>query len=90
VARAAIRGEAPAEFLTRILRHVPAGEGKCSAWQLTYDSASRITGSTKPAVDSLDLAIKDGEFSSWSALGCGKSTALRMLAGWRTSTAAAS
>jgi multiple sugar transport system ATP-binding protein len=50
---------------------------------VTYDKASRIyPGSTKPAVDSLDLAIADGEFLVLvGPSGCGKSTALRMLAG---------
>src|SRR4249919_2282473 len=50
---------------------------------VTFDKASRIyPGSTKPAVDSLDLAIKDGEFLVLvGPSGCGKSTSLRMLAG---------
>jgi multiple sugar transport system ATP-binding protein len=50
---------------------------------VTYDKASRIyPGSTKPAVDALDLAIADGEFLVLvGPSGCGKSTALRMLAG---------
>jgi multiple sugar transport system ATP-binding protein len=50
---------------------------------VTYDSASRIyPGSTKPAVDSLDLEVADGEFLVLvGPSGCGKSTSLRMLAG---------
>src|ERR671931_314923 len=50
---------------------------------VTFDSASRIyPGSTKPAVDSLDLEINDGEFLVLvGPSGCGKSTSLRMLAG---------
>jgi len=50
---------------------------------VTYDKASRIyPGATKPAVDTLDLAIADGEFLVLvGPSGCGKSTALRMLAG---------
>ncbi len=50
---------------------------------VTYDSASRIyPGSTRPAVDSLDLEIADGEFLVLvGPSGCGKSTSLRMLAG---------
>jgi len=50
---------------------------------VTYEQASRIyPGSTKPAVDSLDLAINDGEFLVLvGPSGCGKSTCLRMLAG---------
>jgi multiple sugar transport system ATP-binding protein len=50
---------------------------------VTYDKASRIyPGSTKPAVDALDLEIADGEFLVLvGPSGCGKSTSLRMLAG---------
>ena len=50
---------------------------------VTYDKASRIyPGSTRPAVDSLDLEIADGEFLVLvGPSGCGKSTSLRMLAG---------
>jgi len=50
---------------------------------VTYKSASRIyPGSTKPAVDALDLEIGDGEFLVLvGPSGCGKSTSLRMLAG---------
>jgi multiple sugar transport system ATP-binding protein len=50
---------------------------------VTYDSASRIyPGSTRPAVDALDLEIADGEFLVLvGPSGCGKSTSLRMLAG---------
>jgi multiple sugar transport system ATP-binding protein len=50
---------------------------------VTYEQATRIyPGSTKPAVDSLDLEIGDGEFLVLvGPSGCGKSTSLRMLAG---------
>ena len=50
---------------------------------VTFDKASRIyPGSTKPAVDSIDLEIADGEFLVLvGPSGCGKSTTLRMLAG---------
>jgi multiple sugar transport system ATP-binding protein len=50
---------------------------------VTYEKASRIyPGSTKPAVDSLDLEVADGEFLVLvGPSGCGKSTSLRMLAG---------
>ncbi|MFI5955399.1 ABC transporter ATP-binding protein [Cryptosporangium sp. NPDC051539] len=50
---------------------------------VTYQGASRIyPGSTKPAVDKLDLEIQDGEFLVLvGPSGCGKSTSLRMLAG---------
>jgi ABC-type sugar transport system ATPase subunit len=50
---------------------------------VTYDKASRIfPGSTRPAVDALDLQIGDGEFLVLvGPSGCGKSTSLRMLAG---------
>jgi multiple sugar transport system ATP-binding protein len=50
---------------------------------VTYQGASRIyPGSTKPAVDKLNLEIQDGEFLVLvGPSGCGKSTSLRMLAG---------
>src|SRR5919202_4146741 len=50
---------------------------------VTFDKATRVyPGSTKPAVDALDLAIEDGEFLVLvGPSGCGKSTSLRMLAG---------
>jgi multiple sugar transport system ATP-binding protein len=50
---------------------------------VTFDSATRIyPGTTKPAVDALDLEIGDGEFLVLvGPSGCGKSTSLRMLAG---------
>jgi multiple sugar transport system ATP-binding protein len=42
----------------------------------------RYPGSARPAVDSLDLEIEDGEFMVLvGPSGCGKSTSLRMLAG---------
>ena len=48
-----------------------------------FDKASRIyPGTTKPAVDELNLEIGDGEFLVLvGPSGCGKSTTLRMLAG---------
>jgi multiple sugar transport system ATP-binding protein len=50
---------------------------------VTFDNASRIyPGQEKPAVDSLDIEIADGEFLVLvGPSGCGKSTSLRMLAG---------
>ncbi|HLR56861.1 MAG TPA: sn-glycerol-3-phosphate ABC transporter ATP-binding protein UgpC, partial [Beutenbergiaceae bacterium] len=50
---------------------------------VTYETASRIyPGTERPAVDSLDLEIEDGEFLVLvGPSGCGKSTSLRMLAG---------
>ncbi|HEY9412718.1 MAG TPA: sn-glycerol-3-phosphate ABC transporter ATP-binding protein UgpC [Jiangellaceae bacterium] len=50
---------------------------------VTYDKATRIyPGTEKPAVDSLELEIQDGEFLVLvGPSGCGKSTSLRMLAG---------
>ena len=50
---------------------------------VTFRSASRqYPGSPRPAVDSLDLEIADGEFLVLvGPSGCGKSTSLRMLAG---------
>jgi multiple sugar transport system ATP-binding protein len=51
--------------------------------EVTYDSATCIyPGAERPAVDALQLAIKDGEFVVMvGPSGCGKTTALRMLAG---------
>ena len=59
---------------------------------VTFDGATRIFGKDgKPAVDSLDLDIADGEFLVLvGPSGCGKSTSPRMLAAWSRSTAAAS
>jgi multiple sugar transport system ATP-binding protein len=50
---------------------------------VTFDHATRLyPGSTKPAVDALNLDIGDGEFLVLvGPSGCGKSTSLRMLAG---------
>ncbi len=50
---------------------------------VTFESATRIyPGSSKPAVDALNLDIADGEFLVLvGPSGCGKSTSLRMLAG---------
>ncbi|HLS02472.1 MAG TPA: sn-glycerol-3-phosphate ABC transporter ATP-binding protein UgpC [Beutenbergiaceae bacterium] len=50
---------------------------------VTFDNASRIyPGTDRPAVDSLNLEIADGEFLVLvGPSGCGKSTSLRMLAG---------
>ncbi|MCL2849889.1 MAG: sn-glycerol-3-phosphate ABC transporter ATP-binding protein UgpC [Micrococcales bacterium] len=50
---------------------------------VTFDHATRVyPGTERPAVDSLDLHIDDGEFLVLvGPSGCGKSTSLRMLAG---------
>ncbi|ARC55916.1 sn-glycerol-3-phosphate import ATP-binding protein UgpC [Frondihabitans sp. 762G35] len=50
---------------------------------VTFDKATRLyPGSTRPAVDSIDLQVADGEFLVLvGPSGCGKSTTLRMLAG---------
>jgi multiple sugar transport system ATP-binding protein len=50
---------------------------------VTFDKASRLyPGSTRAAVDKLDLSVADGEFLVLvGPSGCGKSTILRMLAG---------
>src|ERR687884_24304 len=80
-----VRRVTPARRLPlRIVRHVPAGERKCTTMAtVTFDKATRLyPGSTKPAVDALDLDIGDGEFLVLvGPSGCGKSTSLRMLAG---------
>ena len=50
---------------------------------VTFDKATRLyPGSTRPAVDAIDLKVSDGEFLVLvGPSGCGKSTTLRMLAG---------
>jgi multiple sugar transport system ATP-binding protein len=50
---------------------------------VSFKGATRLyPGGTKPAVDKLDLEVKDGEFLVLvGPSGCGKSTSLRMLAG---------
>src|SRR5690348_8345809 len=50
---------------------------------VTFDKATRLyPGSTRPAVDAIDLEVADGEFLVLvGPSGCGKSTTLRMLAG---------
>ncbi|MDY5584891.1 MAG: sn-glycerol-3-phosphate ABC transporter ATP-binding protein UgpC [Arcanobacterium sp.] len=50
---------------------------------VTFQNATRVyPGSEKPAVDQLNLEIRDGEFLVLvGPSGCGKSTSLRMLAG---------
>ncbi len=50
---------------------------------VTFEKATRIyPGTERPAVDSLDLHVEDGEFLVLvGPSGCGKSTSLRMLAG---------
>jgi multiple sugar transport system ATP-binding protein len=58
-------------------------KGRIIMATVTFEKASRIyPGTNKPAVDSLDLQIADGEFLVLvGPSGCGKSTSLRMLAG---------
>jgi multiple sugar transport system ATP-binding protein len=62
---------------------LPVEGGPFTMATVTFDKATRIyPGSTKPAVDGLDIAIEDGEFLVLvGPSGCGKSTSLRMLAG---------
>jgi len=50
---------------------------------VTFNKATRLyPGSTRPAVDGIDLEVADGEFLVLvGPSGCGKSTTLRMLAG---------
>lgn len=58
-------------------------KGTTTVATVTFDNASRIyPGTTKPAVDKLNIEIADGEFLVFvGPSGCGKSTSLRMLAG---------
>jgi multiple sugar transport system ATP-binding protein len=62
--------------------YLPVKEKKVMA-SVTFDKATRLyPGSTRPAVDELDIQIADGEFLVLvGPSGCGKSTSLRMLAG---------
>lgn len=55
---------------------------------VTYEATSlRYPGATSPAVNNLDLEIRDGEFMVLvGPSGCGKSTSLRMLAGLESVT----
>src|SRR6201985_2656644 len=49
---------------------------------VTFDQVSKIYADGTRAVNKIDLGIKDGEFMVLvGPLGCGKTTALRMLAG---------
>ncbi len=50
---------------------------------VTFDAATRrYPGADRPALDALDLAVRDGEFMVLvGPSGCGKTTTLRMLAG---------
>ena len=61
--------------------YLPVKEIKMAS--VRFDKSTRLyPGGTKPAVDQLELDIKDGEFLVLvGPSGCGKSTSLRMLAG---------
>ena len=50
---------------------------------VTFEKATRLyPGGTRPAVDQVELTVKDGEFLVLvGPSGCGKTTTLRMLAG---------
>src|SRR3954466_14277767 len=57
------------------------GEGQRVA-SVTFDGVSKVYDNGFRAVDALDLEIRDGEFMVLvGPSGCGKKTALRMLAG---------
>ena len=58
---------------------------------VTFDKATRVyPGSDKPAVDQLDLEIKDGEFLVLvGPSGCGKTTLLSLLGGLDSPTSGA-
>jgi multiple sugar transport system ATP-binding protein len=53
---------------------------------VTFEQATRhYSGTTRPAVDHLDLSVGDGEFVVLvGPSGCGKTTSLRMIAGLET------
>ena len=57
--------------------------------EVTYDSATCIyPGAERPAVDALELAIKDGEFVVMvGPSGCGKTRRCGCWPAWRRSTA---
>jgi multiple sugar transport system ATP-binding protein len=63
--------------------YLPVKENNEIMASVTFDKATRLyPGSTRPAVDHLDLSVADGEFLVLvGPSGCGKSTSLRMLAG---------
>ena len=71
-------------LIQRIVGHVPARRRSSrNMASVVFENASRVyPGTTKPAVDKLNLTINDGEFLVLvGPSGCGKSTSLRMLAG---------
>jgi len=57
-----------------------------------FEGVSRTyVAGQRPAVDALDLTVRDGEFMVLvGPSGCGKTTSLRMVAGWKASTRAPS
>lgn len=59
---------------------------------VSFRNATRLyPGGNKPAVDKLNLEVRDGEFLVLvGPSGCGKSTSLRMLAGLKRLTKVAS
>src|SRR6201999_2156805 len=63
--------------------YLPVKEFSTAMASVTFDKATRIyPGSTRPAVDQIDLEVADSEFLVLvGPSGCGKSTSLRMLAG---------
>ena len=63
--------------------YLPVKESTTTMATVTFDKATRLyPGSTRPAVDKIDLEVADGEFLVLvGPSGCGKSTTLRMLAG---------
>jgi multiple sugar transport system ATP-binding protein len=63
--------------------YLPVKEFSTAMASVTFEKATRIyPGSSRPAVDQIDLEVADGEFLVLvGPSGCGKSTTLRMLAG---------
>jgi multiple sugar transport system ATP-binding protein len=63
--------------------YLPVKEIDTPMSSVTFDKATRIyPGTSRPAVDKIDLEVADGEFLVLvGPSGCGKSTTLRMLAG---------
>src|SRR5262249_43507350 len=72
---------ADGEALRAVVSRLHRGGARLMA-QITFEGVSKVFGDGTRAVDGLDLAVADGEFTVLvGPSGSGKSTALRMVAG---------